>query len=145
MFIRTLEIQSLRDAMSRLREENHITRSELDELQLRYDDELYSSENRKKDKDRLEARIATLTEAYDTATAERTDAQSQVVSLLSQVRELRAVLDEANVERSALARARKALEHRMKDSTRASQQLTDVFRPRSSSIAYRKPRLTECT
>ena len=99
--------------MSRLREENHAVRSELDDLQLRYDDELYSSENWKKEKDRLDARISTLTEAYDTATAKQTDAQTQVVSLLSQVRELRAVLDEANAERSALARARKALELRM--------------------------------
>jgi myosin heavy chain 9/10/11/14 len=101
--------------MSRLREENHSIRSEIDDLQLRYDDELYSSDNWKKEKVRLEARIATLSEAYDTATSKQADAQSQVVSLLSQVRELRAVLDEANAERSALARARKALELRMKD------------------------------
>lgn len=101
--------------MSRLREENHSIRSELDELQLRYDDELYTGENWKKEKDRLEARIGTLTEAYDGATAKQTEAQIQVVSLLSQVRELRAVLDEANAERNALARARKALELRMND------------------------------
>jgi myosin heavy chain 9/10/11/14 len=101
--------------MSRLREENHTIRSELDDLQLKYDDELYSSENWKKEKDRLEARIFTLTDAYETSTCKQADAQSQVVSLLSQVRELRAVLDEANAERSALARARKALELRMKD------------------------------
>jgi myosin protein heavy chain len=109
------EIQSLRDAMSRRLEENHAIRAELDELQLRYDDEVYSGSNWKQEKDRFEARITTLTEAYESSTAKQADAQTQVVSLLSQVRELRAVLDEANAERSALARARKALEHRMAD------------------------------
>ncbi len=101
--------------MSRLREENRNLSTEVHELQIRYDDELYSGGAWKKEKERLEARNVALNEAYETAVAKQTDAQTQVVSLLSQVRELRSVLDEANAERAALARARKALENRMKD------------------------------
>jgi myosin protein heavy chain len=109
------ELQSLRDQMSRLREENRTARSELDELQLRYDDELYNGGAWKKDKERLEGKVTTLTEDFDGSTSKVAELQTQLVSSLSQTRELRSALDEVNAERVALARARKSLEQRMND------------------------------
>jgi myosin protein heavy chain len=109
------ELQFQRDGLSRLREENRKTRSDLDELQLRYDDEVYNSAAWKKEKERLETKIGDLTAAYDSSTASQTEQQSQIVSLLSQVRELRAVLDEAEADRAALQKARRALEARLND------------------------------
>ncbi|QRV93317.1 Myosin head (motor domain) [Ceratobasidium sp. AG-Ba] len=109
------ELQYQRDAMSRLREENRKARSELDELHLRYDDEVYSGGNWKKEKERFETKINDLTAAYESATNAQTEQQTQIVGLLSQVRELRAVLDEAEADRAALQKARRALEGRLND------------------------------
>ncbi|CAE6482090.1 unnamed protein product [Rhizoctonia solani] len=109
------ELQYQRDAMSRLREENRKTRSELDDLQLRYDDEVYSGGTWKKDKERYETKIGDLAAAYESATNAQTEQQTQIVALLSQVRELRAVLDEAEADRAALQKARRALESRLND------------------------------
>ncbi|KAL6303713.1 nonmuscle myosin heavy chain b [Sparassis latifolia] len=104
------ELQSQRDTMSRLREENRKLRSDHDELQLRYDDEVYNGGSWKKDKERLETKIQDLTKAYDASSAAQTEQQSQIVSLHSQVRELRGVLNDAEADRALLQKARRALQ-----------------------------------
>ncbi|KAF9519353.1 hypothetical protein BS47DRAFT_1337113 [Hydnum rufescens UP504] len=109
------ELQSQRETMSRLREENRKTRGDLDNLQLQYDDEVYSGNAWKKEKERLESKIADLTGAYDSATTVQSEQQSQIVNLLSQVRELRGVLDDAEADRTALQQARRNLEARLSD------------------------------
>ncbi|KIJ56408.1 hypothetical protein M422DRAFT_150276 [Sphaerobolus stellatus SS14] len=109
------ELQFQRDNMSRLREENRSLRAERDDLQLRFDDEVYNGGAWKKEKERLETKIADLTAAYDSSNNANTEQQAQIVNLLSQVRELRAVLDEAESERSALQKARRQLEGRLND------------------------------
>ena len=117
--IEHLESRYLRDSISNLRSENHKMRSELDELQLRYDDELYAGESWKKEKGRLTNKITDLQSAYDASKAAQSEQQNQIVSLLSQVRELRAVLDEAEAERAALRQARSQLETRLNDIAQA--------------------------
>lgn len=117
--IERVESRYLRDSISNLRSENHKMRSELDELQLRYDDELYAGESWKKEKGRLTNKITDLQSAYDASKAAQSDQQNQIVSLLSQVRELRAVLDEAEAERAALRQARSQLETRLNDIAQA--------------------------
>jgi myosin protein heavy chain len=62
-----------------------------------------------KEKERLETKIADLEREYEASTGAQTEQQSQIVSLQSQVRELRTVLDEAEVERTLLQKARRAL------------------------------------
>ncbi|KAI0828577.1 nonmuscle myosin heavy chain b [Trametes gibbosa] len=104
------ELQSQRDTMSRLREESRKLRSEYDELQLRYDDEVYNGGSWKKDKERLETKIQDLTKAYDASVAAQAEQQSQIVSLHSQVRELRSVLNDAETDRTLLQKARRALQ-----------------------------------
>jgi len=101
--------------MSRLREDNRSLRAERDDLQLKYDDEVYNGGAWKKDKERLETKIADLTSAYEASNTANTEQQSQIVGLLSQVRELRAVLDEAEADRAALQKARRQLEGRLND------------------------------
>ena len=57
--------------MSRLREENRKLRSDYDELQLQYDDEVYNGGAWKKERERLETKIADVTNAYESSTAAR--------------------------------------------------------------------------
>lgn len=109
------ESRHLRDIISNIRQENHTVRTELDELQLRYDDELYASTSWKKDKERLSTKVLDLTAAYESSKAAQAEQQTQIVALLSQVRELRAVLDEAEAERAALRQARAQLETRLSE------------------------------
>ncbi|KAH8096877.1 nonmuscle myosin heavy chain b [Cristinia sonorae] len=103
------ELQSQRDTMSRLREETRKIRSDYDELQLRYDDEVYNGGAWKKEKERLETKIQDLHNAYETSMAAQTEQQSQIVNLHSQVRELRGVLNDAEADRALLQKARLAL------------------------------------
>ena len=104
-----------REKRSRLADENRKLKSEHDELQLRYDDEVYSGSAWKAEKGRLEAKVGDLVSAYDASNAANAEQQTQIVSLLSQVRELRAHLDEADAERAALQQARRTLEGRLAD------------------------------
>ncbi|KAJ6591377.1 myosin II heavy chain [Mycena sp. CBHHK59/15] len=104
------ELQSQRDNMSRLREDNRKIRSDYDELQLRYDDEVYNSGGWKKEKERMETKIGDITRAYESSTAAQAEQQSQIVTLHSQVRELRGVLDDAEADRVLLQKARRALQ-----------------------------------
>ncbi|KAF5348933.1 hypothetical protein D9757_015255 [Collybiopsis confluens] len=104
------ELQSQRETLSRLREENRKIRSDYDELQLRFDDEVYSSGGWRKEKERLETKISDITRAYDASGAAQTEQQSQIVALHSQVRELRAVLDDVEADRALLQKARRALQ-----------------------------------
>lgn len=109
------ELQFQRDSLSRLREENRKIRSDFDDLQLRYDDEVYNGGAWKKEKERLENKIADLSAAYGASNVSQSELQSQNVSLLSQNRELRMVLEEAEAERATLLRARRTLEARLND------------------------------
>lgn len=85
------------------------------EMQHRLDDDVYTGGTWKKEKDRLETKIGDLTAAYEASNNTNTEQQTQIVSLLSQVRELRAVLDEAEADRTALQKARRQLEGRLND------------------------------
>jgi myosin protein heavy chain len=104
------ELQSQRDSMSRLREDNRKIRSDYDELQLRYDDEVYNSGSWKKERERLETKIADINSAYEAATGAQAEQQAQIVSLHSQVRELRGVLNDTETDRALLQKARRALQ-----------------------------------
>jgi len=101
--------------MSRLREDVRKMNSERDALEMKLADEEYSANGWKGEKERLETKIADIAQAYEKSTNAQTEQQSQIVSLLSQVRELRRVLDEAEAERSNLLKARRNLEARLTD------------------------------
>ena len=105
-----IELQSQRDSISKLREELRKARSDNDELSLRYDDEVYNGAAWKKERERLETKIADLSRAYDSSMAAQTEQQSQIVALHSQVRELRSVLNDAEADRALLQKARRGLQ-----------------------------------
>ena len=96
--------------MSRLREEKRKLSSQVDELQVRYDDEVFNGGAWKKEKERLETKITDMTKAYDSATGAQAEQQAQIVALHSQVRELRSVLNDAEADRTLLQKARRALQ-----------------------------------
>ena len=96
--------------MSRLREEKRKLSSQVDELQLRYDDEVFNGGAWKKEKERLETKIGDLNKAYESATGAQAEQQAQIVSLHSQVRELRSVLNDAEADRTLLQKARRSLQ-----------------------------------
>ncbi|KAG6372968.1 myosin II heavy chain [Boletus reticuloceps] len=104
------ELQSQRDTMTRLREDNRKIHSDYDELQLRFEEEIYNGSTWKREKERMDTKIADLTKAYETSTAAQSDQQAQIVSLHSQVRELRGVLNDAEADRAMLQKARRALQ-----------------------------------
>ena len=93
--------------MSRLREEKRKLSSHVDELQLRYDDEVFNGGAWKKEKERLETKIGDLNKAYESATGAQAEQQTQIVALHSQVRELRSVLNDAEADRTLLQKARR--------------------------------------
>ncbi|KAG6878458.1 hypothetical protein C0993_006298 [Termitomyces sp. T159_Od127] len=104
------ELQSQRDSISRLRDDNRKIRSDYDELQLRYDDEIYNSGGWKKEKERMETKISDINKAYEASITAQAEQQTQIVALHSQVRELRGVLDDAEADRALLQKARRALQ-----------------------------------
>lgn len=93
-----------------MREEVRKARSDSEELQLRYDDEVYNGSGWKKEKERLETKIQDINKAYETSMAAQAEQQSQIVSLHSQVRELRSVLNDAEADRALLQKARRSLQ-----------------------------------
>lgn len=104
------ELQSQRDSISKLREELRKARSDNDELSLRYDDEVYNGAAWKKERERLETKIADLSRAYDSSMAAQSEQQAQIVALHSQARELRSVLNDAEADRALLQKARRGLQ-----------------------------------
>jgi myosin heavy chain 9/10/11/14 len=70
-----IDLHSQRDTMSQFREDSRKIRSDYDELQLRYDDEVWCMEERL-EKERLDTKIEDLTKAYETTTADRGSALS---------------------------------------------------------------------
>jgi len=96
--------------MSKLREEVRKARSDYDDLQLLYDDEVYSGGAWKKERERLDTKISDITKAYESSTAAQTEQQSQIIALHSQVRELRSVLNDAEADRALLQKARRSLQ-----------------------------------
>lgn len=101
--------------MSRLREENRKLRSDYDELQLTFDDEVYNSGGWKKEKERMETKIADVTKAYEASSGAQAEQQTQIVSLHGQVRQLRAMLDDVESDRVLLHKARRSLQVQLDD------------------------------
>lgn len=121
------ELQSQRDKMIRLREENRSLVSRFEELQLRYEDETIAGATWKKEKDRFEAKIADTTKALEASNAAQSEQQTQIVSLHSQVRELRSVLNEADTDRTLLKKARQALQAEL-ESIKVSSDSADIHK-----------------
>ncbi|KAF9966262.1 hypothetical protein BGZ70_002847 [Mortierella alpina] len=109
------EIELERANVQKVREGHRQISVELEEVQNRFDQEMRNSQSWKKDKERLESRIYDLNQSYQDVLAAQDDLQVQNVSLLSQVREVRAALDESESARVALEKTKRGLEQRLDD------------------------------
>jgi myosin protein heavy chain len=90
-------------------------RDELDELRSKWDDEVLNSSTWSKEKARLEATLNDVVASRDEAVEAHNEAQGKIVNLLSQVRQLRAGVDEVTSERDALLREKRSVEARLEE------------------------------
>ncbi|KAG0097633.1 hypothetical protein BGZ93_002340 [Podila epicladia] len=109
------ETELERANIQKMREVHRQLSTELEEVNNNFDLELRSSQSWKKDKERLEARNHDLNQSYQDLLVAQDDLQVQIVSLLSQVREVRAALDESESARVALEKTKRGLEQRLDD------------------------------
>ncbi|CAI4211053.1 unnamed protein product [Parascedosporium putredinis] len=85
-------------------------REELDDLRSKWDDEVLNSSTWSKEKSRLEAALSDVVSSRDEAVDAHKEAQGKIVSLLSQVRNLRASVDDITAEREGLLREKRSIE-----------------------------------
>jgi myosin heavy chain 9/10/11/14 len=106
-------------------------REELDELRSKWDDEVLNSSTWSKEKARLESTLADVVSSRDEAVNAHNEAQGKIVSLLSQVRTLRASVDDITSERDSLVREKRSIEARLEE---AKAGLEDLAKGDSPSL-----------
>lgn len=127
----TGELELERDNLIAVRSENGRLRDELEELRSKWDDEVLNSSTWAKEKSRLELTLQDLSSSRDEAVNAHNEAQSKIVALLSQVRNLRTDIDDVVAERDMLMKERKGLEARLSE---AGDRLDDLARGESPSM-----------
>jgi myosin heavy chain 9/10/11/14 len=111
------------------RQENTRLREELEELRGKWDDEVLNSSTWAKEKSRMELTLQDISKSRDEAAAAHNDAQSKIVSLLSQVRTLRTSIDEASADREQLLREKRSLEARLAETSERLEELAKGDNP----------------
>ena len=127
----TNELEIERENVIHARAENTRIRDELEDLRSKWDDEVLNSSTWAKEKSRLELTLQDLSTSREEAVNAHNDAQSKIVSLLSQVRSLRTSVDDASAERDLLAKEKKSIETRLAE---AGDRLEDLARGESPSM-----------
>ncbi|EER41352.1 myosin type II heavy chain [Histoplasma capsulatum H143] len=127
----TNELEIERENVLRIRGENARLREEIEELRSKWDDEVLNSSTWAKEKSRLEMTLHDLSISRDEAVNAHNDAQSKIVTLLSQVRGLRTSVDDISSERDALLKEKRTLEARLNE---ASDRLAELAQGENPSI-----------
>ncbi|KAK4697935.1 hypothetical protein P7C71_g223, partial [Lecanoromycetidae sp. Uapishka_2] len=127
----TNELEIERENVIHARSDNTRLRDELEELRSKWDDEVLNSSSWAKEKSRLEMSLQDLSSSREEAVHAHNDAQSKIVSLLSQVRNLRTSMDEVAAERDMLQKEKRSLEARLAE---AGDRLEDLARGESPSM-----------
>ena len=127
----TNELEIERENVIHVRSENTRIRVELEELRSKWDDEVLNSSSWAKEKSRLEMTLQDLSSSREEAVNAHNDAQGKVVSLLSQVRNLRTSMDDVAAERDMLQKEKRGLEARLSE---AGDRLEDLARGESPSM-----------
>ena len=125
------ELQIERENVIHVRSENTRIRDELEELRSKWDDEVLNSSSWAKEKSRLEMTLQDLSSSREEAINAHNDAQGKIVSLLSQVRNLRSSVDDVAAERDMLQKEKRALEARLSE---AGDRLEDLASGESPSM-----------
>lgn len=124
LVVMTSELEIERESVLQARGDNARLRDELEELRNKWDDEVLNSSTWAKEKSRLEVAMQDLSSSRDEAATAHSEAQSKIVSLLGQVRNLRTSMDDIVAERDALSKETRSLNERMTDATDRLEQLT---------------------
>ena len=127
----TNELEIERQNVIHVRSENTRIRDELEELRSKWDDEVLNSSTWAKEKSRLEMTLQDLSSSREEAVSAHNEAQGKIVSFLSQVRNLRASMDDVVAERDMLQKEKRGLETRL---TEAGERLEDLARGESPSM-----------
>ena len=125
------DLELERENVIHSRQENSRLRDELEELRRNWDDEVLNRSTWAKEKSRMELTLQDLSKSRDDAAAAHNEAQTKVVNLLSQVRQLRTSVDDTNGERDALLKEKRTLEARLSE---ANERLDDLARSESPSM-----------
>jgi len=127
----TNELEIERENVIHARSENTRLRDDLEELRSKWDDEVLNSSTWAKEKSRLEMTLQDLSSSREEAIDAHNDAQGKIVSLLSQVRNLRTSVDDVAAERDMLQKEKRSVEARL---TEAGDRLEDLARGESPSM-----------
>ncbi|KAJ5176654.1 Myosin type-2 heavy chain 2 [Penicillium canariense] len=125
------ELEMERERLLNVRGENSRLREELEDLRSKWDNEVLNSSTWAKEKARLELVMQDITNSREEAASAHHEAQSKVVSLLSQVRTLRSSVDDVTAERDLLLKDKKMLEARLAE---AGERLEDLAKGESPSM-----------
>ncbi|KAI5305988.1 NineTeen Complex (NTC) component [Ascosphaera pollenicola] len=129
------ELEIERENVLHIREDNARLQAELDELRSKWDNEVLNSSTWAKEKSRLEITLQDLSKSRDETVKAHDEAQSKVVSLLSQVRSLRASVDEISAERDSLLKEKRTLETRLGEANDRFADLAGVDNPSTRNAA----------
>ena len=113
----TNELEIERENVIHSRADNTRLREELEDLRSKWDDEVLNSSTWAKEKARLETTLQDLTVSREEAISAHNEAQSKLISLLSQVRSLRTSSDDLAAERDLLVKEKRGLETRLSEAT----------------------------
>jgi myosin protein heavy chain len=125
------ELEIERENVLHIRGENTRLREELEELRSKWDDEVLNSSTWAKEKSRMEMTLQDVSTSRDEAVRAHNEAQGKVISLLSQVRDLRTSVDDVSAERDMLMKEKRMLEARLKE---AGDRLEDLAKGESPSL-----------
>lgn len=127
----TNELEMERERVLNGRGESSRLREELEDLRSKWDDEVLNSSTWAKEKSRMEVVLQDVNNSRDEAVNAHNEAQSKVVSLLSQVRTLRTSVEDVQAERDILLKDKKMLEGRLAE---AGERLEDLAKGESPSM-----------
>jgi myosin protein heavy chain len=127
----TNELDVERENVIYVREENGRLREEIEELRNKWDDEVLNSSTWAKEKSRLEMTLQDISNSRDEAANAHNEAQSKIVSLLSQVRTLRTNVDDMSAERDSAIEEKRRLESRLQE---AASKLDDLSHSESPAM-----------
>ncbi|KAA8647122.1 hypothetical protein EYZ11_008072 [Aspergillus tanneri] len=125
------ELEMERERVLNVRGENARLREELEDLRSKWDNEVLNSSTWAKEKARMDIMLQDVTTSRDEAVNAHNEAQSRVVTLLSQVRSLRTSVDDITADRDMLHKEKKMLEARL---TEAGERLEDLAKGESPSM-----------
>ncbi|KAL2914326.1 class II myosin [Polyrhizophydium stewartii] len=109
------DLETEKAASIQLKETVRDLEMEVETMTTKLDAELRGTATWKKEKEKLDARVEDLTRAYTEATRLEEDARGQLSALSAQLREARSNLEESDLQRAQLEKAKRSLEARVEE------------------------------